>query len=68
MGRRGWILGGGAQEEARGALEVAGVHGAATVVGGEDAASWKRRPAGQEQSYNHGRTCASMKSSSSERL
>ena len=68
MQGRGWILGGGAQEEARGVLEVAGVHGPATVVGGEDAGSRKRRPAGQEQSNNRSRTCASMKSSSSERL
>ena len=44
------------------------VHGAATVAGGEDAGSRQRRPAGQEQSSNRGGTCASMKSSSSERL
>ena len=47
---------------------MAGVHGAATVAGGKDAWSRQTRPAGQEQSSNHGGTCASMKSSSNERL
>ena len=46
MGRRGWIQGGGAQEEARGALEVVVLAGArrSGLAGRTGDGAWLRAP------------------------